>query len=189
MPRKKGIAESRKGKRKPPPKPQEKAKASTMPDDTASEHESTASGGNSPVDELDGMAADVRPVRKAAHEAMKRLEQALDDIDETHDEYMYEEAMYNFSKTCISATTRARGEAATREAALLAENKILKARLANDEQHMLALEAQAEASEARAALCEQIIEDKEEIVQRLEYIIRILKRKLEKYGDVPPVSS
>ena len=67
MPRKKGIAESRKGKRKPPPKPQEKAKASTMPDDTASEHESTASGGNSPVDELDGMAADypIRPIRHA----------------------------------------------------------------------------------------------------------------------------
>ena len=108
MPRKKGIAESRKGKRKPPPKPQEKAKASTMPDDTASEHESTASGGDSPVDELDGMAADVRPVRKAAHEAMKRLEKAVDDVEETHDEYMYEEAMYNFSKTCISATTRSR---------------------------------------------------------------------------------
>ena len=136
MPRKKGIAESRKGKRRPPPKPQEKAKASTMPDDTASEHESTASGGNSPVDELDGMAADVSPVSKAAHEAIKRLEQAVDDIDATHDEYMYEEAMYNFSKTCISATTRARGEAATREAALLAENKVLKATKEQDVKYL-----------------------------------------------------
>ena len=141
------------------------------------------------MDELDGMAADVSPVRKAAHEAMKRLERAVDDIDETHDEYMYEEAMYNFSKTCISATTRARGEAATREAALLAENKILKARLANAEQHMLLLEAQAEGWEASAALCEKQVEDMKKIVQRHENIRRMLERKLEKYGDVPPVSS
>ena len=30
------------------------------------------------MDELDGMAADVSPLRTAAHEAMKRLERAVD---------------------------------------------------------------------------------------------------------------
>ena len=61
--------------------------------------------------------------------------------------------------------------------------------MANAEQHMLLLEAQAEGWEASAALCEKQVEDMKKIVQRHENIRRILERKLEKYGDVPPVSS
>ena len=131
--RKKGIAESRKGKRQAPKKP-EKPEKPSMPEGAAEEHTSSASESEDPPDQPAVKSIADRMALQNVRAATKQLETAVEDLDDNIDDYIYQENLYEFSKTCIAATTRARGAAATTEATLKAEIEVLKARLLNTEQ-------------------------------------------------------
>ena len=186
--RKKGIAESRKGKRQAPKKP-EKPEKPSEPEGAAEEHASSASESEAPPGRPAVKNIADREALRNVRVATEGLETAVKDLDDTIDDYIYQESLYDFSKTCIAATTRARGAAATTEATLKAEIEVLKARLLNTERLLNASDARADAAEAESALKDRMIEKLERQVEMATRLASLRKKNAEGTRSSGPVSS
>ena len=169
MPRNKGTGPTR--KKKPPVQQKAEVPDTTKMQDAASDDTaSTPSSSTLPAEAPVELKPEPKRVVQAAFTAGHAFERAVGDAEDVSKDAAHAEAVYILEQRSIGATTRARGSAATREAALESENRILKARLSQAEEQLHAADAEAESSETILAMKDAECDALRSMVNKLELI-------------------